>query len=239
LHSVALFADPEVQLPPARSAAPPSSVDQVIHPSDLQAVREAAEAAVQRQAQQVDEQARRLSRTAESLNELQSELRTQAETAKALDSSVAGVNGTLSDLDKRVALLGQTAAAKDVDAAAQAAKLKNLGDDLAALQLSTASEAKQMKDGLADIAALREDLKQRQARLDSLTDLLAVIKKDVDANSEEIVEVKQSLKNYQPLPSTPAGDTAEWWDQSLQWKYLPAVAVVLSVVAIGVAATHK
>jgi chromosome segregation ATPase len=210
-----------------------------VRASDLQAVRDAAEAAAKRAAEGLEDQARRLSRTASSLSELQNELRTQVQSAKALDASIAGVGGTLSELDKRVAALGQAAATKDVDETAQAAKLKNLGDDLAALRLDLEGGSKKMREGLAEIQALREDLKQRQAKLDSLTDLLAVMKKDVDSNSEEIVEVKQSLKGYQVAQAPQDRSAGEWWEQALEWKYLPVLAVGLSAVAVGLAAAKQ
>jgi chromosome segregation ATPase len=237
LRSLTLYAD----APPGRSVAPSLAVMPTpeVRASDLQAIRELAEAAAKKAAQSLEDQAHRLSRTAASLNELQNELRTQAQSAKALDASIAGVGSTLGELDKRVAALGAAAATKDVDATAQAAKMKNLSDDLAALRQDLEGGSKKMREGLAEIAALREDLKQRQARLDSLTDLLAVMKKDVDNNSEEIVEVKQSLKGYQLAPAAQDKSAGEWWDQALEWKYLPALAVGLSAAALGLAAAHR
>jgi septal ring factor EnvC (AmiA/AmiB activator) len=237
LRSLTLYAD----LPPGRTVAPSLAVVPTpeVRASDLQAVRDAAEAAAKRASESLEDQARRLSRTAASLNDLQGELRTQAQSAKALDASIAGVGSTLSELDKRVAALSQSAATKDVDATAQAAKLKNLSDDLAALRQDLEGGGKKMREGLAEIAALREDLKQRQTRLDSLTELLAVMKKDVDSNSEEIVEVKQSLKGYQVAAAPQDKSAGDWWEQALEWKYLPALAVGLSVVAVGLAAAKR
>jgi chromosome segregation ATPase len=231
---LALRAD---DLPPARSplmGASPAAVE--LHASDLKDLHDQLVGLVQ---DRVGDQAQRLSRTAEQLEDLKGELRSQAQSAKALDASLSSVGSTLGELDKRVAALGQAAAAKDVDAAGQAARLKGLSDDLSALRLQTDASAKAMRDGLADIATLREDLKQRQARLDSLSDLLAVMKKGVDENSEEIVEVKQSLKRLEQAPSPESMVSGDWWDQALQWKYLPALAVGLSAVALGVAATHQ
>ncbi len=232
-RSSILFAD---DLPPARSPLMGAATSSDVHASDLKDLHDQLVGLVQ---DQVGDQAHRLSKTAEQLDELQGELRTQAQTAKALDASLATAGSTLSELDRRVAALGQEAAAKDVYAAGQEAKLKGLSDDLTALRLQDEVSSKVMKDGLADIAALRDDLKQRQAKLDSLTDLLAVIKKDVDDNSEEIVEVKQSLKRLEQAPSPESMVSGDWWGQALQWKYLPAVAVGLSVIAVGVAASHQ
>ena len=229
------------ELPPARSAAPallPTATPEV-RAADLQAMRDAVAAKAREQAELLEDQAHRLSRTAASLEEMQRELRSQVQSAKALDNSLAGVGSSLSDLDKRVAALGQAAAVKDVDASTQAAKLKGLADDLAGLHEQMTGNVKQMKDGLAEIAALRDDLKQRQSKLDSLTDLLTVMKKDVDNNSEEIVEVKQGLQRLEPKLADKPLASDDWWEQGVTWKYLPAVAVALSGVAIGIAASHK
>ena len=235
------------ELPPARSpslgTAPAPSLNTVAAPAptpevrllDLQALRDESKALVKDQSARLEEQGRRLSRTAASMQDLEDEIRREAQASKALDASVAGLGSTLSTLDKRLAELKESSAAKDVDAVSQAAKLRALNDDLSALKQSYEGSAKVMRDGLAEIASLREDLKQRQARLDSLTDLLSVIKKDVDSNSEEIVEVKQTLKLYDQAQVKPAEDGG-WWDQVLHWKYLPAVAVGLSAVAVGIAA---
>jgi chromosome segregation ATPase len=228
-------------LPPGRSAAPASSLSgqpaPEVRAADLKAVKDASEGAAKRASDALDEQARRLSRTAASLVELQAELKLQSQSSKGLDSSLAGLTVSLADLDKRVSALSQGAAAKEVDAASQAATLKKLGEDLAGLRNDLEGGAKQMRDGLAEIATLREDLKQRQARLDSLSDLLQVMKKDLDGNSEEIVELKQSVKRLEAAPAGPGAP--EWWEQALTWKYLPAVAVGLSLVAVGLAAAHQ
>ena len=234
------------ELPPARSplaypVAVPLPTPEV-RASDLQAVKEAAEAAnslAKRASENLEDQAHRLSRTASSLNELQSELRTQAQSAKALDISIAGVGSSLGDLDKRVAALGQAAATKDVDASSQAAKLKLLSDEMVALRTESEGGSKQLRESLAEIAALRGDLKQRQAKLDSLTDLLTIMKKDVDNNNEEIVEVKQALKGYQTLTAPQDKSASDWWEDVLGWKYLPVLAVGFSAVALGLAASKK
>jgi chromosome segregation ATPase len=237
LHSLSLYAD----LPPARSplsATPVAAPAPEVSASDLKDLHDKLLGAVQDQGERLGDEAHRLSRTAEQVEDLRGELRTQAQTAKALDVSLSSLGSSLSDLDKRVAVLSEAAAAKDVDAAGQSAKLKALSDDLGALHLQAEDNAKAMKDSLADLATLREDLKQRQGKLDSLTELLTVIKKDVDDNSEEIVEVKQSLARLQQAPTPAAMVEGDWWEAALQWKYLPALAVGLSVVAVGVAASR-
>lgn len=230
------------ELPPARSplgGSKASLLDPDALKADLSALREEQAAHTREHAELLEEQARRLSRTAATLQDLQIELRTGAQSAKALELSVSGLNAGISSLDKRLGALSEAAAAKDAENAAQAAKVKGLSEDLGSLKLLQESSMKQMKDGLAEVAALRDDLKQRQAMLASLTDLLNVIKKDVDSNSEEIVEVKQALKLYEKAPEKKAEDEGEWWDQALRWKYLPALAVGLSAVAVGLAATKR
>ena len=205
-------------LPPARSAAP-YPIAPPVSAADLKSLRDETSGSLKEQAGRLD---------------------AQAQQAKALEASLSALAASLGDLDKRLKALADDASARDVDAAGQGAKLKSLAEGQDTLRLQSEANAKTMRDGLADIAALREDLKQRQAKLDSLTDLLTVMKRDVDSNSEEIVEVKQGLKQaaqQAPAPSVSAGD--DWWDQALEWKYLPAVAVGLSVIAVGVAASHK
>ena len=233
---------PADELPPARSplgGTKASLLDSDALKADLNALREEQAARTREHADLLEQQARRLSRTAATLQDLQAELRTEAQSAKALESSVTGLSSGISQLDKRLGSLSEAAAVKDAENAAQAAKLKGLSEDMGSLKLLQESSMKQMKDGLAEVAALRDDLKQRQAMLASLTDLLNVIKKDVDSNSEEIVEVKQALKLYEKAPEKKAEDEGEWWDQALRWKYLPAVAVTLSVVAVSLAASKR
>lgn len=232
------------ELPPARSAAPAplAQATPEVRQADLKALREEQAANLREQNDKLNdklnEQARRLSRTASILDEVQAEVRADTQASKGLEASVAGLSAGIASLDKRFAAMREANAAKDIQSAAQATKLQGLSDDLGALKLAQEGGLRQLKEGLANIAALREDLKQRQSKLEGLADLLGVIKKDVDSNSEEIVEVKQALKLYEKAPEAKA-DGGEWWDQVLRWKYLPAVAVGLSVVAVGVAVSNR
>jgi hypothetical protein len=58
----------------------------------------------------------------------------------------------------------------------------------------------------------------------------------VETDDEELVELKQSVHRLEPDSS--GGGNAAWWDGVATWKYLPAVATGLGVVAVGVAAFH-
>jgi hypothetical protein len=221
--------------PPARSVAPaPTAVVAIPTPevraADLKALREQAEA-------RLDEQARQVSRTAALLDQLQGDIRQMGVTVKNQDSTLGSTGNIVQSLDRTLVELGRDLAAESSERKLQGAQVRDLSLGLKGLRDEMDLSARQMREGLADITALREDLKSRQSRLDSLTDLLAVMKRDLESNSEEIVEVKQALKALQ-APKAPEAASGEWWDQLAGWKYLPAVAVTLSVVAVGMAASR-
>ncbi len=234
-QSLTLYAE----LPPARSAAPAPIATPEVRQSDLQLLRDDQAAQAKAQSAKLEEQAQRLDRASAAIVELQAQLKAATTATQSLQGSLTGVDSNLAAMNRRLGALNESSAAREAQGASQATKLQAVSDDLAAMKIGQEGAAKQMREGLADIAALREDLKQRQGKLDSLTDLLSVIKKDVDANSEEIVEVKQSLKLYDQAPAKAADESGEWWDQALRWKYLPAVAVGLSAVAVGVAVSNR
>jgi septal ring factor EnvC (AmiA/AmiB activator) len=109
-----------------------------------------------------------------------------------------------------------------------------------ALKASVLAAQDQVNAAAKDYAATRADLKDRTEKLQSLTELLSVLKKSVESNDEELVEVKQQLKQLQPkAPSAASLTDGDWWDQLVAWKYMPALAVGLSAVAVGFSVAHK
>lgn len=215
------------EAPPGRSIVPAEALAPA---REIEALRRKVEQFSQAFDERQQAQARQLSRSAAALDALQAErggvqgaldgLRQRAgqldERLKALEAGGARVASDLAGTDSRV-----SAAQKDLDALR-----RDLGDARDSLQ-----------GGLKDVGAARAELKERGEKLASLTDLLSAMKRELDSNNEELVELRLAVKSAS-APARPQVGGSEWWDRALHWKYLPAVAVGLSAVAIGVAASR-
>lgn len=110
-------------------------------------------------------------------------------------------------------------------------QLQSLGASLAGLQESLGTAGR-------ELAAAREDFRARSARLDSLDEWMGVLKKDLDGEREELVELRQALKRLDPGPGA-AAPGSQWWQQAASWRYLPALAAVLGGLALAVAASRR
>lgn len=230
----------EAEAPPARSVAPAVPAEPLATKAELKAAEQRAEARLQAlstgldlQAQRLEDQARRLSKSAQLLIEAAEDLKTlqgsQARSAAALESA----QQKLSDLGTRLQGLEQGAAKTSSDSVVRDSRLDELAKAQAALRLQAQEGQDSLQTLLKDLSASRTELKERGQKLNSLTDLLGVMKQDLDGNHEELVEVKQALKRLEPAPGAP--EAGSWLDRALRWPYLPAVAVGLSAVAVGLA----
>jgi len=152
--------------------------------------------------------------------------------AVASKAALQGLSDTARSLERSLLRLGQSLDALnthvdtlDLGQSQQATGLGSLRKDL---ELSEATTAKAREE----MGSLKKELDARTRMLESLTDLLSVMRKDLETQGEEVVETKQELKKLQKGPEALSG---EWWEQVSAWRYWPAVAVVASGVAVGVA----
>jgi chromosome segregation ATPase len=142
-------------------------------------------------------------------------------------------------LTGRVSALEASLARGNSAAAAQDRRVDGLDAQLQALRTQADVDRAAAQDALKRLQATQADLDERGRKLESLTDLLSVMKRDLDSNNEELVEVKQTLKRLDAAtPAASLSPQTAWWDAVLGWRYLPVVAVGLSAVALGVAAAH-
>lgn len=226
--------------PPGRHPAPSAGSGQAISSADLQALKDSVESAARQHDERLQETARRLSRVAASVDEGAASLKAADEAQSRLQSAVEGLRSRLDSVEKKAQNLDEAAGRAAVGTQAQDTRLSAFAKDLSGLKQELSGSRESLDVGMKEFAATKAELKERSAKLESLSDLLSVMKRDVENNNEELVEVKQSLKRLEAAPVAGAdADNAAWWDQALRWKYLPAVATGLSVVAVGVAAFHK
>jgi chromosome segregation ATPase len=137
----------------------------------------------------------------------------------------------MDSLERKSLGLDEAQASTAVSVAAGASQQQASAREIEALKQDVAANQDSLDAGLKELKATQDSL----TRLDSMEDLLGMVKRDVESNDEELVEVKQSLKR---LEAPPSSENAQWWDQMASWKYLPAVATGLGVVAVGIAAFH-
>lgn len=217
LFQAGLAAD---EAPPARSIAPAADPLPVASQAELLRLQRSLE-------ELVAEQSRRLDQSSGSLKSLQSQLNQGQDALDRARQSLADLAGRLQGLEQAQARAG-------VEAAAAGTRLEAQAKGLEQLRLQQNEDRVFLKNALKDLAATRDELQERSRKLSSLSDLLAVMKKDVESNHEELVEMKQTLRRFEPVAAQKS--QAAWWEQALRWPYLPAVAVGLSLVAVGLAA---
>lgn len=245
LAGLALFAPPlaaEDGPPPARR--PAAAIEPVALPTpevraaDLQALKDAVAESARAQEERLLGQARRLSRVAAAVDESEASLKGMADASARLQSALEGLRARLDAVEKRAQSLDEAAGKAAVADQARDVRLDGLAKELAALKAEIVGNRDSLDAGMKQFAATQADLKERGAKLESLSDLLGVMKRDVESNNEELVEVKQALKKLEAAPASGAAENAAWWDEVLRWPYLPAVATTLGAVAIGVAASR-
>ncbi|HTB22267.1 MAG TPA: hypothetical protein VK914_06140 [bacterium] len=177
----------------------------------------------------LQDQAQRLSGVAGALDDASVALSAGARAQERLVRELDAVSDRVQRLESKSLSLEEGQATAAVSASSSDARQQQLALDLAALKKELANNTEALASGLKELKATRESL----ARLDSLAELLGMVKRDEESNDEELVEMKQTLQSLEPSPSSP---NAAWWDAVLSWKYLPAVATGIGVVALGVAA---
>ena len=192
------------------------------------------------QSARLEAQARTVSTSAQALDELGARLKQLQGNSDLLERTMTSAQGSVTQALARLQALEEAQSKAQVNAGAQTARMESVAQDMAALKQSMAAAQDSLQAGAKDLAATRAQMQERSDRLDSLSELLDTMKKSQESDDEELVEVKQALKKLEPAP-TPEGGVGnlEWWDQILTWKYMPAVAVVMSCVATGIAISHK
>ncbi|MES2202084.1 MAG: hypothetical protein V4498_07530 [candidate division FCPU426 bacterium] len=126
-------------------------------------------------------------------------------------------------------------------------ELADLSVQVRALEAKISSTAKASEsaaqaatDSLAKSKDLQSAIERKAERMENLLDLMSTLKRDVNDNSHEIAEVKDSLEKLRKDQAQSGGKAAgEWWDQLATWRYMPLTAAVLGAVALGLAASHQ
>lgn len=158
----------------------------------------------------------------ERLGELQGKLQAQsasldglaarlAQLTREMDGQRSGLGSRLDELKKQV---------------------DRQGTDLDGLGQKTDFSVKHVDLAVKNLQGLQDEIKEKRDSLSGITDLMAALKRDVDDNSSEIVDVKRELAGLDKEGTPAAGN---WWTQASRWPYLPLTAAVLSVTAIFLA----
>jgi Rad3-related DNA helicase len=163
---------------------------------------------------------------------LQADLETQRAAMASLEESLKArdqaVDGSLREL--RQGQEGQDQALQELKAVSdkQVGDLNGLADSLDATLKRNSAALKQMDDFVADF-------KDKRERLEGIADLLGALRKDLNDNSQEIVELKRSVKP--PAPETTAGPSPSpsFLEQMTGWPYLSATALAVAIAALFVA----
>jgi len=179
----------------------------------------------------IQDQSIRVSAVAASLEDNAAALASTAKAQERLSAALEGLRERIESLERKSLGLSDAQAGASVASAAEVVQQEAFSKDLLALKRDLAVNQDSLSAGLKTLNSTQVAL----SRLDSMDELLALVKKDVDSNDEELVEVKQTLQRLEPAPSS---DNAAWWDSVISYKYLPAVATGLAIVALGVAAFH-
>ena len=134
-------------------------------------------------------------------------------------------------LQERIRLLG-----KDTDE--QSRQLQKLFDGDRVLAGELEGFQKKLDSALKKLDDSTEDIEAKGARMQGLLDIVNTLKRDVNDNAHEIAEMKADLEKLRKASSV-SKDDPEWWQQLLEWKYLPAAAAVLSGAALAITLTRK
>jgi DNA repair exonuclease SbcCD ATPase subunit len=185
----------------------------------------------------LDAQALALSRNARAVDALREDQAGHNAALSRVQNALNNLDPRLADLDTRVKALDAAQARAATEAAAADSRAIGWGKDLVQLRKDLQASQDSLETGLKEVAAARSELKERGEKLAGLTDLLGAMKRELNANNEELVELRLALKRA-PAPAPESLSGGSWWEQALRWKYLPAVAVGLSAAALGVAAAR-
>jgi predicted nuclease with TOPRIM domain len=110
----------------------------------------------------------------------------------------------------------------------QVGDLSGLADSLDATLKRNSAALRQMDD-------FEADFKDKRERLEGIADMLGALRKDLNDNSQEIVELKRSVKEAAPENTAGPGQSPSFWDQMNHWPYLSATALAVSIAALFVA----
>lgn len=234
LAALGAAAASEEEAAPVRRIAPSATPVPVASQAELDKLKQALDAISAKQEERHDAQARSLSRSAQELTEARELLRSLQGGQARAQSALDGAKQRLEDLGSRLQSLEQLRAKEGEASAARDTRLDDAIKAQAQLRLQAQEDRDALKEAFKALKDTQSKLDERSVKLASLTDLLSVIKRDVDQDHEELVELKQTIKALEPKAAE-QGSLA-WWDQALRWPYLPAVAVGLSAVAVGLAA---
>lgn len=173
------------------------------------------------------DQAAALSRCAASIQECDSGLAADASARQRLAVALDGLSQRLDAAETKLRALDEGQAREGVSAAAAATREADLAKEVGALRKQLDDGKQRLDAGLKELDTVREGL----GRVDGLEEITGMLKKDLETDEEEIVEAKQALKRLEPPPADGPGNAA-WWDGIATWKYLPALAAGLSVIAV-------
>jgi uncharacterized coiled-coil protein SlyX len=163
----------------------------------------------------------RLAELKASIQELQAGLQAQ-------QVALASLEERLKARDEEMQSQGQ--ALQDLKAVSdkQVGDLSGLADSLDATLKRDSAAIKQMDD-------FEADFKDKRERLEGIADMLGALRKDLNDNSQEIVELKRSVKEAPPENTAGPGQSPSFWEQMNRWPYLSATALAVSIAALFVA----
>jgi hypothetical protein len=219
--------DNDQGLSPAAQAAPDFQADL----ADQDARLRRLDSRMRDQDGRLQDQAIRLSGVAGALDNASDALVANAKAQERLETSLEGLRERVESLERKSLSLDEAQAATAVSAASGSAQELVLAQGLAALKQDLAANEENLAAGLKQLKSTQAAL----AKVDSMDELLGMVKRDEENNDEELVDVKQEVQRLEPAPTS---ESAAWWDTAASWKYLPAVATGLGVVAVCVAAFH-
>jgi chromosome segregation ATPase len=220
--------DSDQDLSPAVQASPDFQADLADQDSRLRL----QDSRLREQDGRLQDQAIRISGVASALDDASAALASNARAQARLEAALEGLRERIESLERKSLSLDEAQAANAVSAASGSAQELILAQGLAALKQDLAANEDKLAEGLKELRSTQAAL----AKVDSMDELLGMVKRDEESNDEELVEVKQTLQGMEPAPTS---ENASWWESVASWKYLPAVATGLAIVAVGVAAFDR
>lgn len=158
---------------------------------------------------------------------IQEAVKRSEEADLAIKKNLEGLRQDVEEIGRKVEKLGKLQGDQQVLLDRQAKETSAYVELLDALKLDVAKTLKKAEEARADV-------ERKGEKMEGLLDLASTLKRDLNDNSHEIVELKAALEKVKARQGVPE-DEPEWYDKVLRWRYLPATAAALSVIAIGVA----
>ena len=228
----------ESKLPSARSvvrATPMPTATPEVRKADLKALRLETDKLLKKMDQDVDARLKaaasaaashdeRLATVEKDLGDNRASLRSLNETAEELEKAVLRLKKTLKELDSTLPRLDSVES-----------RLLRQDDDVAALAQTVKALQQGLQTDLEEIKKFRKEFEQKSERLEGVIDLMNAMRKDINDNSREIVELKQAIKVLENPAQKENGGS--FWQKLSRWPWMPALAVGLSAAALGLAAS--